>query len=298
MTRPRRLGQFQVSPIGLGAMPFSMGGNVQPSQEQAIQTVHAALRAGITLIDTADIYAPAWDQMGHNERLVALALASYEGDTSHVVVATKGGITRGAGETWGRDGTLAYLRGAALRSQEALGVDVIDLYYWHRPDRSIRYAEGVEALAELRSEGLIREIGLSNANVEELDVAVSILGPGRLAALQNEFSPKFNHTSLPELRYCQEHEIAFVPWSPLGGTRGGAMSVGDRYPILTEIAQEHGVSPQQVTLAWELGLGQHVIAIPGASRPASIIDSAAAMDVQLTDQQRTRISESLLSLDA
>lgn len=195
-TPRRRLGRFTVSAIGLGAMPLSMGGNAKPSHDQAIATVHAALDAGVTLLDTADIYAPSWDAMGHNERIVAEALASWSGQSGSVVVATKGGITRRSAATdFGRDGSVEYLRQAALASRERLGVETIDLYYWHRPDRHRRYAESVEALATLKDEGIIAEIGISNANVEELSLALEILGDGGLAAVQNEFSPKFNHTS-------------------------------------------------------------------------------------------------------
>ncbi len=292
----RRIGRFSVSSIGLGAMPFSMGGNVKPSRDQAIATVHAALDAGVTLVDTADIYAPRWDEMGHNERIVAEALSTWEGDRSSVVVATKGGITRRSAEAdFGRDGSLSYLREAALASRERLGVDAIDLYYWHRPDRHRLYAESIEALAQLQREGIIVEIGISNANVEELEVALEVVGAGGLAAVQNEFSPRFNHTSYAELQWCTDHDVAFLPWSPLGGTGGGAVAVGERFPVIAEVAEAHGVSPQRVTLAWELGLSESVIPIPGASRPASIRDSAAASSLPLLDAERERISAAVLS---
>jgi len=287
---PRRIGSLSVSPLGLGAMPSSMGGNVKPSHDQAIATVHAALDAGITLIDTADIYAPSWDTMGHNEKIVAEALGSWSGDASQIFIATKGGITRSEGEVWGRDGSAAYLRSALEKSLEALGRDSVDLYYWHRPDRSIRYAEGVEALAALKQEGLIAEIGVSNANVEELDVAREVLGEGGLAAVQNEFSPRFHHTSHGELKYCGEHGIAFVPWSPLGGTGGGSKAVGEKFPQVARVAEARGVSPQQVVLAWELSLGEHVIPIPGASRPESITDSAQAMTLELSASELEDLS--------
>ena len=295
MHTQRRIGQFRVSAIGLGAMPLSASGKPTPPREQALATVHAALDAGITLIDTADIYAPSWDTMGHNEQLVAEALTAYPGETSGTVVATKGGITRSEGEQWGRNGTSAYLREAAERSRERLGVDTIDLYYWHRPDRSIRYADGIEALASIKADGVIKEIGISNANVEEIQVAIDVLGAGELAAVQNEFSPRFNHTSFPELEFCAEHGIAFLPWSPLGGTSGGAEALGARYPVLADLARELRVSPQQLTLAWELALGDHVIPIPGASRPASVADSAGAMDLALTPEHVERISAAVLS---
>ena len=293
MSKQRRIGQFSVSGIGLGGMPFSLGGDRLTPHEQGIAAVHAALDAGITLIDTADIYAPAWDQMGHNERIVAEGIRTWTGDASTVVVATKGGITRHEGNTWGRDSSPDYLRAAADRSRERLGVERIDLYYLHRPDRTRLYADAIEVLAGLRADGVISEIGISNANVEEVRIALDVLGEGGLAAVQNEFSPKFNHTSYPELLFCGEHGIAFVPWSPLGGV-GGGHGVGDRFPVLAEVADAHGVSPQVVTLAWELSLGDHVVPIPGASRPASITDSAKALDLELTPEELERISAALL----
>jgi aryl-alcohol dehydrogenase-like predicted oxidoreductase len=289
---PRRIGSLTVSALGLGAMPLSMGRGEPAPHDRAMATIHAALDAGVTLLDTADIYAPSWDTMGHNEQFVGEALRSWEGDRSQAVVATKGGITRSA-EGGGRDGSAAYLRSALEKSLTALGQDSVDLYYWHRPDRSIRYAEGVEALATFQQEGLIREIGISNANVEEIDVARDVLGEGGLAAVQNEFSPTFFHTSRNELRHCGEHGIAFIPWSPLGGTGGGAAAVGERFGQIQRIAEAHGVSPQQVVLAWEMALGEHVIPIPGASRPESITDSAGALDLELTAEEREELDRIL-----
>ncbi|MGP5078333.1 aldo/keto reductase [Brachybacterium alimentarium] len=291
MTAPtRRIGSLSVSALGLGAMPLSQGRGEPAPAERATATIHAALDAGVTLLDTADIYAPSWDTMGHNEELVAEALRSWGGDRSSVTLATKGGITRSA-EGGGRDGSASYLRSALEKSLAALEIDSVDLYYWHRPDRSIRYAEGVEALAALKEEGLIREIGISNANVEEIDVALEVLGDGGLAAVQNEFSPTFFHTSRRELEHCGEHGIAFVPWSPLGGTGGGASAVGERFPQIQRIAESHGVSPQQVVLAWELSLGEHVVPIPGASRPESISDSARAMTLELSAEDLEQLNQ-------
>src|SRR3712207_5528557 len=113
----RSLGPFSVSAIGLGARPMSLNSDDEfPDEAQSIATIHAALDAGVTLIDTADIYAPSWDAMGHNETVVGRAIASYGGDTDAVVLATKGGITRSEGEQWGRDGSLPYLRSAVEKS--------------------------------------------------------------------------------------------------------------------------------------------------------------------------------------
>lgn len=289
----RSLAGRRVSAIGLGAMPLSMNNDrVFPSREDAVATVHAALDAGVTLIDTADIYAPQWDQMGHNEEIVAEALRTWGGDASSVFVTTKGGITRAEGETWGRDGSLAYLRAAVERSMRILGVDAIELYQYHRPDRWMVYGEIMQNLKALQDEGLIRHIGISNASVEEIDIAVEVLGEGNLASVQNEFSPK-HPGSIDELRHCARHGIAFLPWSPLGGTGGGARTVGDRFSAFAEVASAHEVSPQRVVLAWELALADTVIPIPGARRAASIVDSAAAADLELSEDEVERLSYSV-----
>ena len=286
----RKLGPFTVSAIGLGAMPMSMNEDkLYPDESQSIATIHAAIDAGITLIDTADVYAPSWDTMGHNEALVGKAVKSYGGRTDDLVIATKGGITRSPGDVWGRDGSLDYLRSAVEKSLRALGVEAIDLYQWHRPDRSKVYGDVVGYFKILQEEGKIRAVGISNANVEEIEIAAGALGPGGLVSVQNEFSPRFR-SSEDELSYCDEHGIAFLPWSPLGGTGGGAREVGERFAVFGEIAQDRGVSPQQVVLAWELSLGEHVIPIPGARRPESIIDSAGAADLLLSDEELMRCS--------
>ena len=291
--KQRTLAGRQVSAIGLGAMPMSMNSDDRsPSHDDAIATVHAALDAGVTLIDTADIYAPAWNEMGHNERIVAEGLRTWTGDSSDVFVTTKGGITRSEGEAWGRDGSALYLRQAVERSLENLGVDVIDLYQYHRPDRWLVYGEVMATLATLQQEGLIRAVGISNASIEEIEIAQQVLGSGNLASVQNEFSPR-HPGSIDELRYCGEHGIAFLPWSPLGGTGGGGREVGERFSMFGQVGAARGVSPQQVVLAWELALDPHVIPIPGARRPASIVDSAQAAHLELSADEIAALSRSV-----
>lgn len=286
----RTIGPFTVSAIGLGAMPVSMNGDGHlPPRDEAIAMIHAALDAGVTFIDTADIYAPSWDEMGHNERIVRDALASRDGDPAGILVGTKGGITRTAKKDWGRDGSLDYLRRAAERSMANLGIDVIDLHHYHRPDRWIVYGEIMQNLKTLQDEGLVRAIGISNASVEEIAIAIEVLGEGNLASVQNEFSPR-HPGSYDELQYCAERGIAFLPWSPFGGTGGGARAVGERYATFREIGDAHGVSPQQVVLAWELSLDEVVVPIPGARRAASIIDSARAADLALSAEELARCS--------
>lgn len=288
--KTRTLGPFHVSAIGLGCMPMSMNNDREyPSRDDAVATIHAALDAGVTLLDTADVYAPSWDTFGHNEELVAEALRSYGTPPGELVVATKGGITRGPGEAWGRDGSLAYLRRAVEDSLRRLGTDVIDLYQWHRPDRSMDYAEVVGHFRTLAEEGKVRCVGISNASIEEIRIAQDVLGPDGLVSVQNEFSPRYR-ASEDELRYCADQGIAFLPWSPLGGTGGGGRSVGEQFSVFAEIAADRGISPQQVVLAWELSLSERVIPIPGARRAASIFDSAGAADVVLDEDELARCS--------
>jgi aryl-alcohol dehydrogenase-like predicted oxidoreductase len=266
--------------------------NQIPDEAQAMATIHAALDAGITFIDTADIYAPSWDTMGHNEQLVGRALRSYSGNLDNVIVGTKGGITRSEGNRWGRDGSLDYLRSAVEKSLRALGTDVLDLYQWHRPDRWLAYPEVIGHFKTLQDEGKIRAVGISNANVEEIEVAMEVLGEGGLASVQNEFSPRFR-CSADELELCDKKGVAFLPWSPLGGTGGGGREVGKQFAAFAEIAEERGVSPQQVVLAWELALSDRVIPIPGARRPESIVDSAKAANVNLSESEVARCNEAV-----
>src|SRR6476619_7516441 len=143
----RQLGDTKVSAIGLGGMPMSIEG--RPEESRSIATIHAALDAGITLIDTADAYHLGADDVGHNESLVAQALASYGGDTSEVLVATKGGHLRPGGGSWTLDGSPEHLRQACEASLKRLGVEAIGLYQFHRPDPTVPYAESVGAIRDL-----------------------------------------------------------------------------------------------------------------------------------------------------
>ncbi len=272
----RALGDAKVSAIGYGAMPLSVDG--RPGAEDAIATVHAALDAGITLIDTADAYCLSSKETGHNERLVAEALRRRVADRAGIVVATKGGHTRGGDGTWDVDGRPEYLKRACDASLRALGVDVIDLYQFHRPDPVVPFEESAGALAELLAAGKIRRAGLSNVNIEQIEAARGVVP---VTSVQNRLAPSFR-SSLAEVRHCEAHGIAFLAWGPLGGMSIAA-SVGDRHPRFAEVARRHGVSPQRVALAWELSLADVVIPIPGSSRPVTIIDSAAAVELELTD---------------
>jgi aryl-alcohol dehydrogenase-like predicted oxidoreductase len=277
--KTRTIGDVTVSAIGFGGMPISIEG--RPDEDRAIATIHAALDAGITFIDTADAYRLAGEAVAHNELLIAKALKSWGGDTSGILVATKGGHLREDPNPgpWGQNGDPAYLKKAAEASTKALGVDAIGLYQFHRPDPKVPYGDSVGAIRDLLDAGTIRMAGISNANPEQIRQAQEILG-GRLVSVQNQFSPTFR-SSEPELDLCDELGIAFLPWSPLSGI-GRAGGLGEKFAPFQKIADAHGVSPQVVCLAWELAKSPVVIPIPGSSRPETITDSASAADVELT----------------
>ncbi|MEU4423419.1 aldo/keto reductase [Actinoplanes sp. NPDC024001] len=273
----RRIGDVQVSAIGLGGMPMSIEG--RPDEDRSIRTIHAALDAGITLIDTADAYHIGADEVGHNESLIARALSSYGGDTSGVLVATKGGHLRPGDGSWTLDSSPDYLKQACEASLKRLGVEAIDLYQHHRPDPRVPYADSIGAVRDLLDAGKVRMVGISNANPDQIRQAQEILG-GRLVAVQNQFSPAFR-SSEPELELCTELGIAFLPWSPLGGISRAA-ELGGHAAAFAAVAERYGVSPQRVCLAWHLAKSPVSIPIPGASRPETIQDSARAVSLQLT----------------
>jgi aryl-alcohol dehydrogenase-like predicted oxidoreductase len=280
----RWIGDREVSAIGLGGMPMSIEG--RPDEQRSVAAIHAALDAGVTLIDTADAYHRDANEVGHNESLIAGALASYGGDTSGVLIATKGGHLRPGDGSWTQNGDPAYVKQACEASLKRLGVEAIGLYQFHRPDPRVPFADSVGALRELLDEGKIVRAGISNANPAQIRQAREILGED-LVSVQNQFSPAFR-SSEPELELCNELGLAFLPWSPLGGISRAA-DLGDRFAVYAEIAAAHGVSPQQVSLAWMLAKAPVVIPIPGSSRPETIRDSVAAASLTLSAEELGRL---------
>ncbi|MFI1393434.1 aldo/keto reductase [Streptomyces sp. NPDC020681] len=282
--KTRTIGDVQVGAIGLGGMPMSIEG--RPDEQRSVATIHAALEAGVTLIDTADAYHRDADEVGHNESLIARAVAGYSGDTSDVLIATKGGHLRPGDGSWTLNGSPEYLKRACEASLKRLGVEAIGLYQFHRPDPTVPYAESVGAVRDLLDAGKIRFAGISNAGPDQIRQANEILG-GRLVSVQNQFSPAFR-SSEPELELCAELGIAFLPWSPLGGiSRAGEL--GSRFAVFADVAQARGVSPQQVCLAWMLAKAPVVIPIPGSSRPETIRDSVAAAQLELSADELARL---------
>jgi aryl-alcohol dehydrogenase-like predicted oxidoreductase len=300
--KTRQLGLYTVGEIGLGCMNVSWSNQAATDPvtraEIAIPGIHAALDAGMTLLDTADIYAPTWDQMGHNEIVVREAFDSWQGtpeQKSAVVIATKGGITRSDGEVWGRNGTLDYLVRAAEASCERLQVDTIALYQHHRLDPGLDLETQIENLGELKNRGLVDAIGVSNYSAEQLQVALDILGgptQGGVVSVQNEYSPFYRHDA-DVLDVCERHGIAFLPWSPLGGSKRIAELVSGSHPVFSELAKQKGISVPRLVIAWLLHLSPVMIALPGATRSESVADSAAASDVALTPEEMAALGDGL-----
>ena len=223
--RPLGRGAPPVSVIGYGGMHLSLAG--RPTEDAAIRVIHAGLDAGMTLIDTADVYCLDQNDIGHNERLIAQALRSWKGARDQVIVATKGGMIRPDGR-WERDARPERLRRSCERSLQALGVERIDLYQIHAPDHQVPFEESVGALADLQREGKIRWIGLSNVSVAEIKAAESI---AEVATVQNRLNPFFREAiETGVVRYCGERGIGFLAYSPTGGGRLTKKLPGHRGP--------------------------------------------------------------------
>ncbi len=279
----RKLGPAgpSVSVIGLGGMYLSITG--RPSETDAVDTILASLGAGVTFIDTADVYCIDEKDYGHNERVIAKAVGKKPG----ITIATKGGLKRPGG-SWTRDASPNHLRAACEASLKALGRDSIDLYQLHAPDPRVSISESVGALARLREEGKIKAVGLSNVSVDEIKTAESIVP---IASVQNRWNP--TDRSVEEdgvLAYCSERNIAFLPYSPFGGARG-AKSLHE-VGRLSEQAKKRNVSPHQLVLAWMIAKSPVVIPIPGGRRIASVVDSAHAADLKLTSDDVSEIEAS------
>lgn len=273
---------IQVFPIGLGGMPLSIRG--RPNAEQAEAVIFAALDAGVDLIDTANCYCIDNGDFGHNEKLIAAALGHRNG--AGITVATKGGLTRPDGR-WESDGRPESLRKACEQSLRNLKVDTIALYQYHAPDSAVPFTDSVGELARLRGEGKITNVGLSNVDKNHIDTAREIVP---IASVQNRCHVLCKQDVTNGLvDYCGAQGITYIPYSPVGGGHGHTKLPA--VSVLQEIASRHDASVYRIALAWLLHQGDHVLPIPGASKVASIVDSAKAGEIQLT-------AEEVASIDA
>jgi pyridoxine 4-dehydrogenase len=267
-------GELEVHRLGYGAMRLC-GPRVTgwpPDRANALRVLRRAVELGATFVDTADAYGPEV-----NELQVAQALHPYDG----ITVATKGGLTRLAERgNWPPDGRPEHLRAACDASLQRLRVERIDLYQLHRPDPKVPFAESVGALRDLRDEGKIRHVGLSNVSVAQLDEARAIV---EIASVQNEYNLG-NRESEDVLGACEDADIAFLPWYPLDAGElarpGGPVEA---------VAREHDATPAQVALAWLLRRSPVTIPIPGTSSVAHLEENMAARELELTDADVGRL---------
>jgi pyridoxine 4-dehydrogenase len=269
-------GDLEVNRLGFGAMRLCGPGITGPPADR--ENAHAVLRRAVELgcnhIDTADAYGPEVD-----EELIAEALHPYP---DGLMIATKGGLVRtGASGEWPKDGRPEHLKQACEGSLRRLRLERIDLYYLHRPDPAVPYEESIGALRELRDEGKIRHIAVSNASLELLEAAREIVD---IAAVQNQYSLT-DRRSQDVLDVCTRDGIGFVPWAPLDA---GALRAGG--PV-DRIATARGVTPMHVALAWLLHVSPAMLPIPGTSSLQHLEENVAAAELQLS-------AEELAELDA
>ena len=278
----RTLGNTNIElfPIGLGAMPLGIRGSL-PVQD-AVDVIHSAVEAGMSFIDTANVYCTDNQDIGLNERTIAQALGSI--NSSDIVVATKGGLVRPQGR-WERRGSPQHLRSACEKSLEDLNIEAITLYQLHAPDPLVPFSDSVGELARLQSEGKILHVGLSNVGQDLLDEAMDI---ATIASVQNRCNIYHsNDLTSGFVDYCRENGITYIAYSPMGG--GSRHTELRNEPVLSELAAEHESTAYQIVLAWLLKKGENILPIPGAGRISSAVSSAHAVHVDLSEDEVKRI---------
>jgi aryl-alcohol dehydrogenase-like predicted oxidoreductase len=280
----RRLGttDIEVSCIGLGTMPLAIAN--RPDGDAAVAVIHAALDAGMTWIDTANAYCLDEGDVGYGEKLVKRALDTWRGPRERIIVTTKGGYTRPRGD-WEIDAHPARLRAACEASLKALGVERIALYQLHAPDPKVYFPDSVGALAELRREGKIQHIGLSNVDAGHIKDALKI---APIASVQNRcnVADRFPYANGVIAR-CEDMGLGFIAHSAVGGHRGHPRV--REHAALQSIAQRRGVAPQEVALQWLLSSSRSLVAIPGATKVSSAQSSARAAELRFTPEDSAEL---------
>jgi pyridoxine 4-dehydrogenase len=266
--------QLSVHRLGFGAMRLTGEGIWGPPKDRkaAVAVLRRAVELEVNFIDTADSYGPYV-----SEELIAEALYPYP---RGLVIATKGGWNRPGPNQWTHDATPAHLREAVEGSLKRLRLDRIDVYQLHTPDPVVPFEASVETLAELRKEGKIRLIGLSNVTQEHIERARKIVP---IVSVQNRYSFADREWDYV-VNYCDSHGIAFIPWFPLGAGKVAG-------EVLNEIAKAHQASPKQVALAWLLRRSPIMLPIPGTSSVEHLEENVAGTSVQLTHEEYERLAE-------
>jgi pyridoxine 4-dehydrogenase len=260
-------GDLTVNRLGFGAMRITGAGiwGEPPSREQAIATLRRVVELGVNFIDTADSYGPSV-----SEELIAEALHPYPDD---LVIATKGGLVRPGPNRWDADGRPEHLREVCEGSLRRLKLEQIPLYQLHRVDPHVPLAESLGAIAELKNEGKIRHVGVSNVSEDELREAQQILP---IVSVQNRFNVT-DRKSQPVIDLCEQDDLVFLPWAPIQQT--------ERRVAVAAAAENHGVTDRQIVLAWLLVKSPAIIPIPGTGSPEHAEENVAAASIELTAEE-------------
>jgi aryl-alcohol dehydrogenase-like predicted oxidoreductase len=261
-----KVGNFIVNRLGFGAMRITGQGiwGAPADPENAKRVLQRAVELNVNFIDTADAYGPEV-----SENLIRQALYPYEG----LIIATKGGMLRGGPGNWFPDGSPEHLRAACEASLQRLGVEQITLYQFHRPDPKVPFTDSLKTLLELKNEGKIRHIGLSNVTLLQLKQALKLTP---IASVQNHYNFEHRRDSEDVLNFCEQQGIAFIPYFPIGG---GQSSYSQQ--TLQRVAQRHHVSAQQIALAWLLARSPVMLPIPGTSSIEHLEENVASANIVL-----------------
>jgi pyridoxine 4-dehydrogenase len=266
-------GDLVVRRMGFGAMRITGSGiwGQPPDGSQAKATLRRVVELGVNFIDTADSYGPEV-----SERLIAETLHPYPDD---LVIATKGGQVRPGPGRWQPNGRPEHLREACEGSLRRLRLDQIPLYQLHRPDPRVPLAESLGALVQLKDEGKIRHIGVSNVSATQLRAAQQVTP---VVSVQNRYNAA-DRRSEQLLDVCELEQIAFLPWAPI--------QQADANPAVAEAAKRHGASPRQIVLAWLLARSPQILPIPGTGSPGHAEANIAAASITLTPDEVTAITQ-------
>ncbi len=266
-------GDLTVNRLGFGAMRITGRGiwGEPASRDQALLTLRRVVELGVNFIDTADSYGPSV-----SEELIASALYPYPSD---LVIATKGGLVRPGPNRWNADGRPEHLRSACEGSLRRLRLEQIPLYQFHRPDTAVPLADSIGALAELKSEGKIRHVGVSNVSESQLRAAQRIVP---IVSVQNRYNAN-DRRSASMVDLCEQEGLAFLPWAPI--------QEADRNTAVAEAAQRHGVSEHQIVLAWMLASSPAILPIPGTGSPGHAEENIAAAGLELSPDEIAAISK-------
>jgi pyridoxine 4-dehydrogenase len=260
-------GDLTVNRLGFGAMRITGPGiwGEPHSRDQAIATLRRVVELGVNFIDTADSYGPEV-----SETLIAEALQPYPDD---LVIATKGGLIRPGPNRWEADGRPSHIREACEGSLRRLRLDQIPLYQFHRPDPAVPLADSIGAIAELKNEGKIRHVGISNVSESQLREAQQIVP---IVSVQNRYNAADRRSeSLIDL--CEQEQLVFLPWAPV--------QESDKNPAVVAAARRHGVTRHQVVLAWMLAMSPQILPIPGTGTPAHAEENIAAASIELSPDE-------------